>query len=280
METRELRYFVAVAEELNFGRAAQRLSMAQPPLSRAIQQLERRLDTQLFQRDKRSVALTAAGTVLLREARTVLTAVDAAERRTQRAGAAPDGITLVAKTGQGNERLAKLLAAFAAEHPQVKVEVALATMGESEPMLHDGRADLGLLTLPFDRTTGLDYEVIGTEGRVAILPAGHSYGTRRHLTLDQMTGIPGLPLARWRLADGSYPEGPGPEIIDQLQLFQLVELGRACAVIYESCVPTLATGGIQAVPIVDAPPVTNVIAWPAHSRSRVVADLVRTAVSR
>src|SRR6185312_12194252 len=86
VETRELRYFVAVAEELHFGRAAERLAMAQPPLSRAIRDLERQLGVRLFERTTRQVSLTPAGEVLLRDARTALDAVSAAGRRAQQAG--------------------------------------------------------------------------------------------------------------------------------------------------------------------------------------------------
>ena len=91
METRELRYFVAVAEELHFGRAARRLGIAQPPLSRAIRQLERRLDVTLLERTSRTVTLTEAGSVLLREGRAALDAVDAADRRTRRAATGQPG---------------------------------------------------------------------------------------------------------------------------------------------------------------------------------------------
>ncbi|WP_344294977.1 LysR family transcriptional regulator, partial [Streptomyces synnematoformans] len=83
VETRELRYFVAVAEELHFGRAAERLGMAQPPLSRAVQQLERRLGVRLLVRDRRGVALTGAGEMLLHEGRAAVDAATAAVRRTR-----------------------------------------------------------------------------------------------------------------------------------------------------------------------------------------------------
>src|SRR5438128_1531702 len=115
METRELRYFVAVAEELHFGRAAQRLGIAQPPLSRAISGLERRLGVTLFEPTSRAVVLTEAGSVLLREGRAALDALAAAERRTRRAFAPGPGLVLVTKAGASGELLAKLLDAYAAE---------------------------------------------------------------------------------------------------------------------------------------------------------------------
>ncbi|WP_306193256.1 LysR family transcriptional regulator, partial [Streptomyces sp. MK5] len=117
METRELRYFVAVAEELHFGRAAHRLGIAQPPLSRAIAGLERRLGAALLERGSRGVTLTGAGAVLLREARAALDAVEAAERRTRRAALAGTGrpaVVLAAKAGASSELLAKLLDAYVA----------------------------------------------------------------------------------------------------------------------------------------------------------------------
>lgn len=86
LEVRELRYFLAVAEELHFGRAAESLGIAQPPLSRAIRQLERRLGVQLFERNRRGASLTEAGRALQGEAPPILDAITAAERRTRRAG--------------------------------------------------------------------------------------------------------------------------------------------------------------------------------------------------
>ncbi|MFE2264891.1 LysR family transcriptional regulator [Streptomyces griseosporeus] len=282
METRELRYFVAVAEELHFGRAAQRLGIAQPPLSRAIRGLERRLGTLLLERNSRGVALTGAGAVLLREARAALDAVEAAERRTRRAALAATGrpaVVLAAKAGASGELLAKLLDAYAAEPGAVAVDVVLCGPGEQARLLRDGRADVALLHRPFDDTAGFDTEDLHTEGQVALLPAGHPLSTRPHLRLAEVTGLPDLPLPRWPRPDGTFPDGPGPQVRDHTQLTQLIALGRACAVVPESGSTGLREG-IIAVPVPDAPHVTTVIAWPPHSHSTAVAGLVRAATAQ
>ncbi|MGA5203319.1 LysR family transcriptional regulator [Streptomyces variegatus] len=279
METRELRYFVAVAEELHFGRAAQRLGIAQPPLSRAIGRLERRLQAVLLERSSRAVTLTEAGAVLLREARAALAAVESAERRTRRAALARTGqagVVLVTKAGASSELLARLLDAYAAEPDAVAVDLLLCAMGEQGPMLRDGRADVALLHLPFDTTAGLDTEELCTEGQVAVVPAGHPLAERPHVRTADVTGLPDLPMPRWPGPDGTYPAGPGPRARDHAQLLQLIALGRACWIAPESC-RTQLRDGLAAVPVLDAPTVTTVIAWPPHSRSRAVAALVRTA---
>ncbi|MBF6174972.1 LysR family transcriptional regulator [Nocardia blacklockiae] len=277
METRELRYFVAVAEELHFGRAARRLTMAQPPLSRAIQQLERRLGVVLLHRTSRAITLTEAGSVLLREARLALDAVDAAERRTRRAAADQPGVVLATKAGASSELLSKLLDAYAAEPGAVAVEVLLCGPGEQERLLRDGRADVALLHRPFDSTAGFDTEDLYTEQQVVVLPAGHPLANRTQLSWAEISASTDLPLPRWPRPDGSYPDGPGPQVRDHTQLIQLIALGRTCAVMPES-VRTHLRDDHSVVPVPDAPAVTTVIAWPPHSRSKAVADLVRTAL--
>ncbi|MGI3783129.1 MAG: LysR family transcriptional regulator [Janthinobacterium lividum] len=277
METRELRYFVAVAEELHFGRAAERLQISQPPLSRAVQQLERRLGVTLLDRGSRGVSLTAAGAVLLEEGRAALGAVEAAERRTLRAAGDRPQVVLAAKAGASSELLAKLLDAYGTEPGAVHVEALICGPGEQETFLRDGRADVALLHIPFDSIQGLDVEELCTEGQVLVLPAGHPLTTRPQLRLAEAVDVPDLPAARWPHADGTYVDGPGPKVRDHTQLLQLVGLGRTCVVLPESVVPHL-TDDLVAVPVPDATPVTTVIAWLPHSRSRAVADLVRTAV--
>jgi DNA-binding transcriptional LysR family regulator len=275
VETRELQCFVAVAEELHFGRAAERLGIAQPPLSRTIARLERRLGVALLERTSRRVSLTEAGSVLLAEGRVILGAVAAAERHTQRAATSRPTLVLAAKAGAGGELLAKLLDAYAAEPDAAAVDLLLCESQPHQP-LHDGRADVALLHQPFDPTAGLDTEVLITEGQIAILPTSHPLAVRPHVRLAEVTAVPDLPLARWPGPDGSYPEGPGAEVHNQTQLLQLIALGRTTVVMPESSRANLLEG-LAAVPVLDAPTVATVIAWPPHSRSPALAALVRVA---
>ncbi|MFC5061444.1 LysR family transcriptional regulator [Actinomycetospora atypica] len=276
METRELRYFVAVAEERHFGRAADRLGIAQPPLSRAIQQLERRVGARLLVRTTREVSLTEAGAVLLAEGRAALDAVDAAERRTRRAAGEGPGLVLVSKAGASEELLAKLLDAYAAEPGALPVDVELCGPGEQERRLRDGRADVALLHRPFDSTAGFDTEELASERQVAVLPAGHPLANRSSVSTADVSALPDLPTPRWPRSDGTYTDGPGPQVRDAAQLRQLVGLGRVAAIVPESAV-TPRHEGLATVPVRDAPVVTTVLAWPPHSRSSALADLVRCA---
>ncbi|MFJ6662344.1 LysR family transcriptional regulator [Streptomyces sp. NPDC091383] len=276
METRELRYFVAVAEELHFGRAAERLEMTQPPLSRAITQLEQRLGTPLLRRTSRQVTLTRAGAVLLAEARAILSAVTAAERRTRQAATARPPLVLALKSGTAGELLTKVLDAYAAEPGAATVDLLLCEAHQHQRLLADGHADVALLHLPFDSASGLDTENLYTEGQVVILPASHPLAGRQHVGMTEVTSVRQPPMARWPGPDGSYPDGAGAEVRNLTQLFQLIALGRTTAVIPASACTDLRRD-LVAVPVLDAPPVTTAIAWNPDTRLRTVADLVRVA---
>src|SRR5580693_821554 len=143
LETRELAYFLAVADELHLGRAAARLGIAQPALSRTVRQLERRLGVTLLERTSRAVSLTEAGRVLRREARVALEAVSAAALRAQRAGAPAPHLILAMKPGGDAGLLPALLAACEREPGALTVEVAFGA--SPSRMLREGQADAALL---------------------------------------------------------------------------------------------------------------------------------------
>ncbi|MGO1173792.1 MAG: LysR family transcriptional regulator [Actinomycetaceae bacterium] len=278
LETRELRYFLAVAEELHFGRAAERLGIAQPPLSRAVQQLERRLGARLFDRDRRGVELTDAGRVLHREAALALAAVEAAVRRTRRAADPSRTLTLATKAGASHELLRLLLDAHSRVPNAVPVEVVLCEVGEQAGLLRTGAADVALMHRPVDDLAGFETQDLLTEGQVAIVPATHPLASRDQLTMAEVAHVPDLPIARWPRLDGTYPEGPGPEVRTQSQLAQLVALGRTLLVIPAS---SRAWQWPQhaAIPVTDAPPITTVLAWPPHTRSRALDAVLETAAA-
>jgi DNA-binding transcriptional LysR family regulator len=129
LETRQLRYFVAVAEELHFGTAAERLGMAQPPLSRAIRELERQLGVELFRRTTRQVVLTPAGEVLLRDARIALDAVRAAGHRARYAGETRPRLRLALKADVDGGLLPQILDQYAEDAAALPVDLMLGRIG-------------------------------------------------------------------------------------------------------------------------------------------------------
>lgn len=278
LETRELRYFLAVAEELHFGRAAERLGIAQPPLSRAIQQLERRLGTRLLERGPGGVSLTASGAVLLKEAERALAAVEAAVRRTRRAADPARTLVLATKAGASYELLRLLLDTHADTPGTMPVEVVLCEVGEQAGLLRTGVSDVALMHRPVDDLAGFETLDLLTERQVAIVPAAHPLALRDEVTMAEIARVPDLPMARWPQLDGTYPEGPGPEVRTQSQLAQTVALGLALLVIPAS---SRAWQWPQhaAVPVSDAPPITTVLAWPPHLSSPALDALRTTAAA-
>jgi DNA-binding transcriptional LysR family regulator len=272
VQTRELAYFVAVAEERHFGRAAERLGMTQPPLSRAIRQLERRLGVTLLVRTSRQVSLTAAGEVLLRDGRRALDAVAAAIRRAQRTGRDDPRLLLVCKAGADAGLLASILAAYAAEPGASAVQVVHSAT-ERVAMLRDGRADVALLHRPSNDLTGLDTEDLRTEPQIVVLRPEHPLAGRESVELADLRGED---LARWpESAPDPALEGR-PLVGGHGDLIELVASGRGVVVLPASAVE-MVPRALACVPVRDAAPTTLVLAWPQESRSRAVAALARTA---
>jgi len=270
MDSRELAYFVAVADELHFGRAAERLGMAQPPLSRAIQRLERRLGVELFDRANRRIELTPAGEVLLAEGRKALTALDAAARRARRAGRADPRLVVVTKPGGDAGLLEPILSAYTGHPDAVDVEVVICGIGEQEPMLRSGHADVALLRIPHDDADGLATEELLTERNVAVLRRDHRLSGRASVTTADLEGET---LPRW----SEDQPGSGPLVRDTGQVPELIALGSMVAVLPESATAHLRAD-LVGVPVIDGGLTTLLLAWPEDSRSRPLAAFVRTAV--
>ncbi len=212
LEVRQLRYFVAVAEELHFGRAAGRLGMAQPPLSRAIRDLERQLGVALLERTTRQVRLTAAGEVLLRDARTALEAVTAAARRAREAGSPSPRLRVALKADVDGGLLPQILDAYCADDAALPPELVLGGIGEQPQALRDGRADVGLLLCPFD-DRGLDSEPLLTEPLLVALAAADPLAARTRLCLADLAGrrLPGGSPASHGRPAGPRRAGPAPD---------------------------------------------------------------------
>ncbi|MFI1535258.1 LysR family transcriptional regulator [Streptomyces anandii] len=270
MESRPLRYFVAVAEELNFARAAGRLGISPPPLSRAIRRLETDLGVTLFERTTHSVTLTAAGEVLLAQARIALDALEAAGQRARRAADPETKLILAVKADGDAGLLEPLLKRYAADPAAVPVTVRLCGWREQPRLLRRGEADAALVHEPFDRT-GLDSETLVTEPRVAALAADHPLAARESLVLADL----GL---RPEELDG-YVDGMRGKGRDLAQLLTLVGLGGTVPVLPASVADRYPRPGVVYREVLDAPPVTLAIAWPQQSRSTATAALVRAAMT-
>jgi DNA-binding transcriptional LysR family regulator len=273
VEVRELRYFVAVAEELHFGRAAERLGIAQPPLSRAIQQVERRLGVALFERSSRAVRLTPAGETLLHEGRAALAAMARAARRAQRAGKPEPRLILAMKAVGDGGLLPDLLTAYHAQCPNVRVDVNICSAGEQASLLRDGRADVAFMHSPQHDFGGLDTTDLLVEHQVAVLPRRHRLAGRDSLCMADLAGEtmptwPGTPAAR----------ASSQQVRDAGQLAQLITWGRVVAVLPESVRDHLPRN-LVCISVPDAPTTTLMLAWPAGSRSPELAAFVHAATT-
>lgn len=279
METRELAYFVAVAEELHFGRAAMRLSIAQPALSKTIRRIESRLGVQLLVRSSRHVSLTPAGEALLHHGRHALNAVNAAVQHARQAYDTQAHLRLALKPGGDANLLSGILAEYARRPDARQVDILFGGATGVVDYLRDGRADVALLYAPFDDLSGLEYKTLFSEERVAVLPREHRLASQESV---QLADLEHETMPRWKgLLDNRTDvpgNGTGPEIVDVPQMIQMIALGRTIAVLPRSLVepipPTLAC-----VPVSDAEPSHLVIAWSQLNRHGLIDSFVASAVS-
>jgi DNA-binding transcriptional LysR family regulator len=282
ISVRRLQYFVAVAEELNFGRAAARLRIAQPVLSRQIAVLERELGVTLFDRSARGTALSAAGRTLLADVQAVLASADALERRA--AGLARGGQRLAVGFMPGLV-VSPLVQLLADRFPALDIEMVRTSWDDQVTMLRDGRIDLSLVRLPA-AVQGLDTVPLLTEPRVAALPAGHPLAAQASLSLADLAGLDLLqdPAAvpEWRterLRLGLPPAPPGgtprPRAVEEK--LEHVAAGRGIAVLPASTARFYHRPDVCYRPVDGLAANEVVLAWVPHRRSAAVEFAVRHA---
>lgn len=290
LDTRLLRAFVAVAEELNFTRAAERLFVAQQALSAQIRQLERRLGVQLFERTTRKVALTAAGERLLPHVVATLRALDAgvgeleaglrSQRATLRVGLA--GTAMVPAVSEA-------LRLFAERHPAVKLDVSNAGLDRPAAGLREGSVDAAFVRPPF-LDEGISMVAVLTEERYAVLRRDHPLASREHVRPVDVVGEPwiwvegGDPKARdfWSLAEarGDAPLRAGTRVNSFEEAFGAVAAGLAITCQAESAVRAVGAGfpELRFVPLRGAPPAQVAVAWRTAHETDLARALVSTAL--
>ncbi|MBY4770194.1 LysR substrate-binding domain-containing protein [Burkholderia ambifaria] len=289
-DLRQWRYFVTVADERHFGRAAERLSMTQPPLSQAIRALEEALGVALFVRTKRSVALTAVGAALLPDVRRLLASADALPplaRRLARGEAGSLSLAFVSTADYG--LLPSLLRAFGARYPQVRLQLAEATSDVQIDELVAGRIDAGLVIPPVPprHAAGLSYLPVVREPLVVAMPAAAAPDGPEDEPVH-LADLAALPLVIFprRLAPGFYDiitgcygaagEIPhiGQEAIQMQTIVSLVSAGMGVALVPQSLRNLRRTGVVYRPLAGDAPVVETGLVWRTGDVSPVLAGFI------
>lgn len=295
IELRQLRYFVTVAEELHFGRAARRLHMTQPPLSQTIMALEETLGAPLFERNRRGVTLTAAGAALLPEAQRLLLQAAGLPELVQRAATGASGrLSLAFVSSADYSVLPPTLRAYRAENPQVEITLKEATSDLQLDDLLEGRVDAGLLIPPLpDRARQeLDYLPVLSEPLVLAAPAGlPALARARAADLRKLAGLPLIIFPR-HISPGLYDAilsvfraagitaEVGQEAIQMQTIVSLVSAGMGLALVPQS-VSNLRRPGVEYLPLVQSTPLVETgLAWRRDNASPVLRGFLELMKKR
>lgn len=281
--------FVAVAEELHFGRAAERVGMAQPPLSQRVKALEEELGVRLFQRTSRKVALTPAGAAFLVEAREVLARTDRAMETARRVGRGLGGRLVVGFVNPAMDAfLAGAVARFRERAPGVAVTLRELSSREQVAALGAGRLDVGFLRFAGQKLAGLEAEVLFRERYVAALPAEHVLAGRGRIALGRLVREPlimpppgDLPTLRAAMDEAFARVGGDPETVQEARskftVLSLVAAGMGVALVPASARIWRRIGVVFREVAGDLPEVELAAAWPRGRDHPAVARLVALA---
>jgi DNA-binding transcriptional LysR family regulator len=286
MDLRSLRYFVAVADERHFGRAAARLHMTQPPLSRAIKQLETELGALLLHRSPAGVTLTAAGAALYDEARTLLEQAEHARARVAAAGGAAT-FTIGFLADSAEEFGTSLPLAFRQRHPGVRVRIRETDLADPTAGLRAGLVDVALTRTPFDRA-GLSIRVLRSDPVGVVLRTDDPLAGRDRLQLSDLADRRWFQLPEgtdriWRAYwNGSSPDGAprgGPVVRTVRECLQAVLWDGTIGLAPLAPLPPAWPEGLTTVPLADMPPSRLVVAWHSNDANPLIRSLTQIAVA-
>jgi DNA-binding transcriptional LysR family regulator len=282
VDLRKLRYFLAVAEELHFGRAAERLHIAQPVLSRQIRVLEGELGAELFMRDRRHTVLTPAGEQLLHEAGPLLASADALLRRVRAAG---EGVTRFTIGFMPGITLTPVVRLLRERHSGLDVRMLRTGWHDQVEVLHDARADIGIVRLPID-PAGLEVRPLYTEPRLAVVASTHRLAGKQSihvadLAADHLLQDPDA-VPEWRDIAVELRSGerrPVPQINSVEEKLELVAGGQGIAVIPQSTANFYTRPDVEAIPIEDLGPNHVAAAWPTGRTTPLIREFVEAATT-
>jgi DNA-binding transcriptional LysR family regulator len=289
---RDLGYFVAVAEELHFTRAAEKLYVSQPALSKQIRALERQLGAPLFDRDRRGVRLTPVGTALLPHARAVLAAWEEAGAAVRRARAAEQATLVVGMStspGRGG-LLPAIRSRFTEAHPEIRLKLRQVGWEDPTAGLADGTSDVAFVWLPLADAERYRWVVVATEPRLVALPETHPLAGRASVDFAELLDEPFLALPAtspelrdfWLAVDSRAGRPPvvGGEIASTDETYEALVDGLGICLVAAGNAPLLTRGGVVVLPVDGVSPSRFALAWRADDTRPFVRDYARAAAAR
>ncbi|MER6983896.1 LysR family transcriptional regulator, partial [Streptomyces carpinensis] len=285
VHVRDLRYFLAVAEELQFTRAAERLYVSQPALSKQIRALERQLGVELFERRPQGVALTGAGAALLPHARRVLDAWGEGAAAVESARAALRGTLVVGMStspGRGG-LLPAIRSRFTAALPGTSLKLRQVSWEDPTAGLADGDVDVAFVWLPLPHAERYGWTVVAEEPRLVALPVTHPLAARAEVDFADLADMPFLALPpeagplrdHWLALDdrGGTPPVIGAEVASTEETYEALLAGLGVCLVAAGNAPLVSLGGVTTRPVRGIGPGRYALAWRREDGDR---PLVRT----
>ncbi|WP_116040363.1 LysR substrate-binding domain-containing protein [Amycolatopsis palatopharyngis] len=290
MELQQLRAFLAVAEELHFGRAAERLHIAQPPLSRIIQQLERDLGTRLFDRTTRTVRLTSAGEALVLPARDILDGCRVARASVKAAGLGETGRVRVGFAGPSSHMLIGRLARLVRrQHPGIELNLRSVTYGyEALAQVIEGSMDLAIVRWN-SAPPGIASRIVQEEHYVLVVPTAHPLADRDIVSVAELRDEPFIALpadpgssVRDAFISSCYQAGFAPDIVqvapDSWTVMALVAAGVGVTFSIDTAVENVPDAGLRMVRLVEGvEPSYARLAWRDNDESPALREVLKAS---